>query len=698
MKARSKTVFIVLALAVAAGCILLFNIFYRDAENVAIAKLNQQQLIHAREVALGIEDFFGTWIRSLNSLSQMDAIVRGDAVGKRYLQLYHEAHHEQIMAITRVDENGGIVDSYPARDEIRTDLSEQRNINELLRDHRAVISKVFKTIDSADAVALHVPVFQNGQFKGSIGVLINFDDLVRRFLDPIRVSQTGNAWVIDHDGNILYTPNQAYIGKAVFDVLKNNPALEKIVKDMLAGHEGVARYDLDRLVARQVSADTKYVAYMPVRLGPTFWSICIVSDERDVLAELVTFRNKLAAVIGSLFVCGMVFAIFGTKAWLIVTEEEKRRRVEEKLRESESRFRSVADTAPVMIWMSDTDKLCCFFNQGWLQFTGRALEQELGNGWIEGVHPEDVGRCHKIYSTSFDAQESFTMEYRLRRKDGSYGWVLDTGTPRFSADHVFLGYIGSCIDISDRKASELEAQHHRAELAHLSRVALMGEMAASLAHEVNQPLAGITTNAAAGRRLIDAKRVTFADLRELLDDIHADGCRASDVVKGIRSMVRKDEPTRQKTNLNDVVTSVVKIVHSDAILHSCEVQTSLAANLPPIDGDPVQLKQVLLNLVINGFDAMNETPVRDRKVLITTASNGNGAVKLDVRDHGTGIPDSARERLFAPFFTTKAEGLGMGLAIVRSIIESHDGTIEAENAKDGGALFHVTLSTHAPRV
>lgn len=696
MKARSKTAFIVLALAIAAGCVLLFNIFYRDAENAAIGKLNQQQLIHAREVALGIEDFFGTWIRSLNSLSQMDAIIGGDAVGKRYLQLYHEAHHEQIMAITRVDENGGIVDSYPARDEIRTALSKQKNNNEILRDHRAVISNVFKTIDSLDAVALHVPVFQNGQFRGSIGILINFDDLVRRYLDPIRVSQTGNAWVIDRDGNILYTPNQAYIGKTVFEVLKNNAALEKIVKDMLAGHEGVAQYDFDRLVERKVSADTKYVAYMPVRLGPTFWSICIVSDERDVFAELVTFRNKLAAVIGSLFVCGMVFAIFGAKAWLIVTEEEKRRRVEEKLRESESRFRSVADTAPVMIWMSDTDKLCCFFNQGWLQFTGRTLEQESGNGWVQGVHPEDVGRCQKIYSTSFDARESFTMEYRLRKKDGSYGWVLDTGTPRFGADHVFLGYIGSCIDISDRKASELEAQHHRAELAHLSRVALMGEMAASLAHEVNQPLAGITTNAAAGRRLIDAKRVTFADLRELLDDIHADGCRASDVVKGIRSMVKKDEPTRQKTNLNDVVTSVVKIVHSDAVLHSCEVQTSLAANLPPIDGDPVQLKQVLLNLVINGFDAMNETPVRDRKVLITTASNGNGAVKVDVRDHGTGIPESARERLFAPFFTTKAEGLGMGLAIVRSIIESHDGTIEAENATDGGALFHITLSTHAP--
>jgi C4-dicarboxylate-specific signal transduction histidine kinase len=284
----------------------------------------------------------------------------------------------------------------------------------------------------------------------------------------------------------------------------------------------------------------------------------------------------------------------------------------------------------------------------------------------------------------------------LRRKDGSYGWVLDTGTPRFSADNVFLGYIGSCIDITDRKASELEAQRHRAELAHLSRVALMGEMSASLAHELNQPLTGIISNSAAGRRLIDAARATLPELRELLTDISADGRRASEVVRGIRSMVKKGEPTRQQMNVNDIITSVVKIVHADAVLRACQVQISLEADLPRIDGDPVQLQQVLLNLVLNGFDAMSDTPVDLRKVMIATESNGDRTIHVSVRDHGSGIPEPLRERLFAPFFTTKTEGLGMGLAIVRSIIESHGGVIEAENASGGGAVFHFTLSAHAP--
>ena len=471
---------------------------------------------------------------------------------------------------------------------------------------------------------------------------------------------------------------------------------EAIVTDMLDGHEGVARYGYDKLVDRNVGPETKYAAYMPVRLGPAFWSICITASEQDVFADLVTFRNKLAVVIGGLFICGMVFATLGAKAWLIVTEEEKRRLAEEKLRESEARFRTVADTAPVMIWMSDTDKLCSFFNQGWLQFTGRTLDQELGNGWSEGVHAEDVERCRKVYASSFDARESFTMEYRLRRKDGSYGWVLDTGTPRFAHDGDFLGYIGSCIDISERKAAELEAQRHRADLAHLSRVALMGEMSASLAHELNQPLTGIISNSAAGRRLIDAARATIPELRELLMDINADGRRASEVISSIRSMVKKGEPTRQRMNVNDVVTSVLKIVHADAVARACQVQISLAPDLPPIDGDMVQLQQVLLNLVLNGFDAMSDTPVDSRKVMIATRSNGNSTIEVSVRDHGSGIPEPLGERLFTPFFTTKTEGLGMGLAIVRSIIESHGGMIEAENATGGGALFHFTLSAHAP--
>jgi len=231
----------------------------------------------------------------------------------------------------------------------------------------------------------------------------------------------------------------------------------------------------------------------------------------------------------------------GTRLLGISMDVTAEKQAEDALRESEARFRTVADTAPVMIWMSGPDKLCTFFNKGWLDFTGRPLEQELGNGWAEGVHREDFDRCFEVYVSSFDARQPFTMEYRLRRSDGEYRWVLDIGTPRFAHDGTFIGYIGSCIDITERKQAEAEARQHREEIAYLSRVAIMGEMAGSLAHELNQPLGAIVTNAGAALRFLERDSLSGEQLREVLQDIVADGRRASEVIHTIKGMGRKED-------------------------------------------------------------------------------------------------------------------------------------------------------------
>jgi C4-dicarboxylate-specific signal transduction histidine kinase len=251
------------------------------------------------------------------------------------------------------------------------------------------------------------------------------------------------------------------------------------------------------------------------------------------------------------------------------------------------------------------------------------------------------------------------------------------------------------VDISARKLAEAETLQHREELGHLSRVAAMGELAASIAHELNQPLSGITSNASAGQRFIDHGDVDLRELRDLLGDIIADGRRAGDVIRGIQSMVKKGVTSRQRVNLNDLVVNVAHMVKPNAMLQSCEVETLLEPNLPAIEADPVQLQQVLLNLIINAFDAMRDAPDSCRKVVIATELNGDGTIRTSVRDYGHGIPKEARERVFEQFFTTKPKGLGMGLSIVRSIIKSHGGTIAAENAPGGGARFHFTLPASA---
>ena len=284
-------------------------------------------------------------------------------------------------------------------------------------------------------------------------------------------------------------------------------------------------------------------------------------------------------------------------------------------------------------------------------------------------------------------------ELFARRKDGSEFPVEIGLNPIQTPDGILV--LAAVVDISARKVAEAEALQRREEVGHLSRVEVMGEMAASIAHELNQPLSGIISNASAGQRFIDRGNVDLGELRNLLADIVADGRRAGDVIRGVQGMVKKGAPARQRVNLNDLVMNVVRLVNPDATLHSCEMETLLEPNLPAIEADPIQLQQVLINLVINAFDAMRNIPVSRRRVVIATERNGEGTICTSVRDYGVGISAEARDRLFEHFFTTKAQGLGMGLGIVRSIVESHAGTVTAENVADGGARFHFTLPVNA---
>jgi two-component system sensor kinase FixL len=483
------------------------------------------------------------------------------------------------------------------------------------------------------------------------------------------------------------------------------------------------------------------------------------------------------------------------------------------LRESEARFRSMANTAPVMIWMSGPDKLCTFFNKGWLDFTGRSLEKELGHGWAEGVHREDFDHCFEVYSNFFDARQPFTMEYRLRRSDGQYRWVLDNGAPRLASDGTFLGYIGSCVDftetkqaqdrfrlvveaspngivlvnaqgrivlvnacgekmfgyqceeligqdvgllvperfrgeplphlarfraatagamgaglelfgrrkdgtefpveigssliesqegtlvlnvivdISARKEAEAQTRQHREEIAHLGRVTIMGEMAGALAHELNQPLTGIVNNASAGRRFIAKGRADLPKLDSLFEAVVSDGRRGGEIIRSIRGMVRKGEEVRCPVNLNDVIAGVLGFVRSEALERHCALITEPEPKLPLVEADLVQIQQVLLNLVVNAFEAMSETPATERRVIIRSERESNGRVRVSVRDFGAGLPTKEPRRIFERFFSTKREGMGMGLGltIARSIILSHGGELAAANAQDGGACVHFSL-------
>jgi C4-dicarboxylate-specific signal transduction histidine kinase len=267
-------------------------------------------------------------------------------------------------------------------------------------------------------------------------------------------------------------------------------------------------------------------------------------------------------------------------------------------------------------------------------------------------------------------------------------FLIVTGTPL-----MFLSVLLEDDRRSQQALHEVEddARRHREQINLLSRVSLLGEMTASLAHELNQPLSAIISNANAGMRYIERGKDDPAKLRDILGDVESDANRAYDIIRNVRNTIKKGDPARRQIDLNELVTNVAHVVRPDAVGYSCEVETSLAKDLPPIEGDPVQIQQVLVNLVSNALDAMRQTPTSRRKVEISTAGKGESEVRLSVRDHGSGIRTEVHDRLFDQFFTTKEHGLGMGLAIVRSIVEAHGGKIHAENVADGGACFYFTL-------
>ena len=279
----------------------------------------------------------------------------------------------------------------------------------------------------------------------------------------------------------------------------------------------------------------------------------------------------------------------------------------------------------------------------------------------------------------------------MKRYDGEYCWVLDSGVPRFEPDGTFLGYIGSCIDISERKRADLEVRQQREELAHLTRVSTMGELAASLAHELNQPLTAILSNAQAAQRFLAANPTEVAEVREILKDITQDNRRASEVIRRLRDLVKKGELEVTALDLGGVVRDVMLLIHSDAVLHNVSVSLELDAGLPKVRADKVQLQQVILNLLLNAFHAMKDCPLDGRRVVLRTEPDGDHRVSVAVRDRGVGLRSDELDKIFQPFYTTKSDGLGMGLAISRSIIEAHGGRLWAENNSDRGATFYFTV-------
>ncbi len=350
---------------------------------------------------------------------------------------------------------------------------------------------------------------------------------------------------------------------------------------------------------------------------------------------------------------------------------------------------------PVSAWTLKPDGTPDFVNQVWLEFAGQTLDfvRSRPEAWMTAIHPEDRETALKAFWAGVRSGRAFSFETRaLRARDMTYRWHLQQAVALRDGEGRVLKFVGTTTDIDDQKRTEEALRQTQANLAHVARVAALSAMTASIVHEVSQPLSGILTNANAGMRMLAADPPSLTGVAESLQRSIRDAERASQVLQRLRAMFTAKAPTVEPIDLNAAARDVITLSSNELQRGGTLLETKFADDLPVICADRVQIQQVILNLLLNAVDAMSKVEDRPRTLLVETNLVSEGRVELAVRDSGTGVETSALEKVFQAFYTTKAHGMGIGLSICRSIIESHGGHLWASANEGGpGATFAFVL-------
>jgi PAS domain S-box-containing protein len=356
----------------------------------------------------------------------------------------------------------------------------------------------------------------------------------------------------------------------------------------------------------------------------------------------------------------------------------------QQLRGEERKLREAIETIPAMAWIAGSDGTVQFMNRRWVEYTGLSQLGTVGEVGKDALHPEDLDRSVRRMGASLASGEPFEDEVRVRRADGEYRWFLNRAVPLRDKRGKVVKWYGAATDIQDRK----RAEELQAELAHTNRVSTMGELVASISHELAQPITITTAHAQASLRWLQRDPPEVTEARQGTEKIIEAGALASEIINRLRSLYKKAPPKRELVAINEVIGEMVLLLRSEANEYAVSIRTDLAADLPKITADRVQLQQVLMNLMLNGIEAMKETG----GVLTMKSQFGeNGQIKISIHDTGLGLPLGNADQIFDAFFTTKPQGSGMGLAISKSIVESHGGRIWATVNEGRGATFHLSL-------
>lgn len=373
------------------------------------------------------------------------------------------------------------------------------------------------------------------------------------------------------------------------------------------------------------------------------------------------------------------------------TDIDDRKCAEEALLSNQRELGHIVNSIPALAWSARPDGSAEFFSDHFLAYVGLPAEQMLGWEWKEVIHPDDLKRLVTFWQSVLVAGKPDETEARLRRFDGEYRWFLFRANPMLDASGKVIKWYGINTDIHDRKQAEEAVSKAQHELANVARVTSLGVLTASIAHEVNQPLAGIITNAGTCLRMLTAEPPNIEGALETARRTIRDGKRAADVITRLRTLYVRKDPQLEPLDLNDAAREVVSLCIGELQRNRVTLHQQLAEGLPAVDGDRIQIQQVILNLLRNASDAMCAMDEHSRELLIRTELDDAGSVRLSVSDTGVGLTSQAVQKIFEPFYTTKTDGMGIGLSVSRSIIEAHHGRLWATPNAGPGVTFTFCL-------
>jgi PAS domain S-box-containing protein len=424
---------------------------------------------------------------------------------------------------------------------------------------------------------------------------------------------------------------------------------------------------------------------------------------RDMLTSASAQKGRIRGADGTyrwFYLSGRKFAdANGVKRWVGVNvdiddlqqAEDALKRGDEALRQSETRLRQMISMIPGWAWSADVGGSATFISQHYLEYIGLGLDEALGLGWLKAVHPDDLEHVTATWRAMQEAAVPAEFEARLRHVDGHYRWFLFRGNPHYDETGKVSEWFGVNIDIDDRKRAEEELRQSQAELSHITRMTTIGELAVSIAHEVNQPLMAIVTNAGTCLRWLDESKLNLEQARLAAERIVRDGHRAGDIIACIRAMARKAPPRLEAVDLHEAINDVFDLAAGELRRKGFEPSADFVSARVQVQADRAQLQQVLLNLIMNAIEAMGASGSGGRLLSVATLLDAGGAAQVRVSDTGPGLGIGVADRMFDAFYSTKDDGIGMGLSICRSILDAHGGRIWAEANEPAGTTFCFTL-------